>query len=152
MPGELPGDAATGALSNTQDGGQAILSELVVCSLEAWNDVWRRNQFFVDALLRRNLQLPCAVRRAAADLLSDLRSRSVPTLPRLRSISYGGRLRVFRPLKPLPRKAGPLADGILLAQVRLAARAVGFKRPTLWINDVTYAPLIERQGGRHSTM
>jgi glycosyltransferase involved in cell wall biosynthesis len=30
--------------------------------------------------------------------------------------------------------------------VRLAVRLAGFSRPLLWINDVTYAPLIERTG------
>lgn len=144
MPGELTGDAATGGLSTTQNGGQAILYELIVCSLEAWDDVWRRNQFFVDALLRRNPQLRVLFVEPPADLFFDLRSRRIPTLPRLRSCSHDGRLRAFRPLKPLPRKAGPLADDVLLIQARLAARAVGFKRPTLWVNDVTYAPLIAR--------
>jgi teichuronic acid biosynthesis glycosyltransferase TuaH len=31
-------------------------------------------------------------------------------------------------------------------QVRLAARLSGFRRPTLWLNDVTYAPLIAATG------
>ena len=31
-------------------------------------------------------------------------------------------------------------------QVRLAAANSGFRRPTLWINDVTYAPLIGATG------
>ena len=31
-------------------------------------------------------------------------------------------------------------------QLRFAVRRIGFERPVLWINDVTYAPLIERTG------
>jgi teichuronic acid biosynthesis glycosyltransferase TuaH len=39
-----------------------------------------------------------------------------------------------------------LVDAALRAQVRVVARALGFVRPTLWINDVTYAPLIRVTG------
>jgi glycosyltransferase involved in cell wall biosynthesis len=67
-------------------------------------------------------------------------------LPRLRSIEGNRRLRAFRPLKPLPRLAGAAADAALRGQVRAVARALGFQRPTLWLNDVTYAPLIHETG------
>jgi glycosyltransferase involved in cell wall biosynthesis len=52
----------------------------------------------------------------------------------------------FRPLKALPRRLGPLADALLLWQLRLAVHRIRFERPVLWINDVTYAPLIEQTG------
>ena len=118
------------------------MRELVVCSLEAWNNVWRRNQFFVDILLRRNPSLRVLFVEPPADVLHDLSRRRVPALPRWRRITEDGRLRALRPLKALPRKVGGLADALLLRQVTLAARAAGFSRPILWINDVTYAPLI----------
>ena len=121
---------------------ESDLRELVVCSLEAWDDVWRRNQFFTDILLRRHPGLRVLFVEPAADPLFDLFSRRMPTLPRLRSISADGRLRAFRPLKPLPRKFGPLADDVVRSQVVYVARFLGFLRPTLWLNDVTYAPLI----------
>lgn len=123
---------------------RAGLRELIVCSLEEWNDVWRRNQFFVDILLRRNPSLHVLFVEPPADVLHDLSQRRVPALPRSRGITPDGRLRAIRPLKALPRRVGPLADALLLMQVRLAARAIGFSRPILWINDVTYAPLIRR--------
>jgi glycosyltransferase involved in cell wall biosynthesis len=123
---------------------KAALRELVVCSLEAWDDVWRRNQFFTDILLRRNSTLRVLFIEPAADPLFDLWSRRAPVLPRLRSISADGRLLAFRPLKPLPRRFGHVADTLVRSQVELATRLVGFSRPTLWINDVTYAPLIAR--------
>jgi len=122
------------------------LRELIVCSLEAWDDVWRRNQFFTDALLRRNPGLRVLFVEPAADVLFDLWSRRVPTIPRLRRLSKDGRLRALRPLKPLPRRFGQLADTLVLSQVVLATRALGLSRPTLWINDVTYAPLIAHTG------
>ena len=122
------------------------LRELVVCSLEPWDEIWRRNQFFVDALLRRNPELRVLFVEPAADVLFDIWERRVPTLPRLRTLSKDGRLRAFRPLKLLPRRAGPMADWLMLRQVKVAIRMVGIFDPTLWINDVTYAPLIEPTG------
>jgi len=122
------------------------LRELVVCSLEAWDDVRRRNQFFVDVLLRRYPALRVLFIEPAADPIFDLWTRRTPTSPRLRTIAAGRRLRAFRPLKVFPRKAGPVADAFLRTQVRVAARLMGFSRPTLWINDVTYAPLAKETG------
>jgi glycosyltransferase involved in cell wall biosynthesis len=124
----------------------ATLRQLVVCSLEPWDDVWRRNQFFTDALLRRTPELRVLFVEPPADPIFDLVNRRTPTLPRVRSISKDGRLRGFRPLKPLPRRIGRMTDRALLDQVRLVSRSIGFSRPTLWINDVTYAALIQRTG------
>lgn len=118
------------------------LRELVVCSLDPWDEVWRRNQFFTDILLQRHPDLRVLFVEPPADPLFDLSGRHRPTFPRLRKLPPDGRLRTFRPLKPLPRKVGPLADRLVLAQVRATARVLGFSRPILWVNDVTYAPLI----------
>jgi glycosyltransferase involved in cell wall biosynthesis len=82
----------------------------------------------------------------AADPVFDVSSRRTPSLPRFHSVSHDGRIRAFRPLKPLPRRAGPLVDTLLHRQIVLATRLLGFSRPTLWINDVTYAPLITTTG------
>jgi len=139
-------DRSSGDVSAPDATSHADLRELVVCSLEPWNDVWRRNQFFTDALMRRNPGLRVLYVEPPADVLFDLWSRRVPTLPRLRKLSQDGRLRALRPLKPFPRRCGDWVDGVLLSQVILAARAVGFTRPALWINDVTFAPLIARTG------
>jgi len=62
----------------------------------------------------------------------------------VRRVSH--QLWAITPLKPLPRRAGRAADGLLHAQVLLSARMFVGARPVLWINDVTYAPLIERTG------
>jgi teichuronic acid biosynthesis glycosyltransferase TuaH len=122
------------------------LRELVVCSLERWDEIWRRNQFFVDILLRRNPKLRVLFVEPPVDPLFDLTIGQAPALPRLRSVSADGRLRALRPLKLLPRRAGPVADVLLRLQVVGAARLLGFSRPTLWINDVTYSPLIAASG------
>lgn len=122
------------------------MTELVVCSLEPWDEVWRRNQFFVDALLRRQPRLRVLFVEPPADPLHDAWSRRVPSLPRLRRRSHDGRLSTLRPLKVLPRAAGPFVDALIRRQLQAAARALGITQPVLWINDVTYAPLIAQTG------
>ena len=121
-----------------------MVDELVVCSLERWDDIWRRNQFLVDALLRRTRQLRVLFIEPPADPLHDISSARLPSLPRARRVQE--RLTTLTPLKLLPRAAGPLTDALLHRQLLLAVRALRFDRPLLWINDVTYAPLIERTG------
>ena len=118
------------------------LRELVVCSLEAWDEVWRRNQFFTSLLLERNPRLRVLFVEPASDPLFQLSKRRLPLPPRLRSVRPDRRLLTLRPLKPLPRRLGPRSDILVRGQVRLVARLLGFTRPTLWLNDLTYAPLI----------
>jgi teichuronic acid biosynthesis glycosyltransferase TuaH len=122
------------------------LDEIVVCSLEAWDDVWRRNQFLVDALLEMHPRLRVLFVEPPADPLNDIVHGRSPAWRRARSVRPDGRLHALRPLKPLPRLAGRLADRQLHRQVTAAARRLGFARPKLWINDVTYAPLIAETG------
>lgn len=122
------------------------LREVVVCSLEAWDEIWRRNQFIVDALLGREPTLRVLFVEPPADILFELSHGRRPPLPRLRRLREDGRLHALRPLKPLPRRLGPLSDSALQRGVLRAARLLGFERPTLWLNDVTYAPLIAAAG------
>ncbi len=138
--------AASSRQAPAPAGDAASLCELVVCSLEPWDDVWRRNQFFVDALLRRSASLRVLFVEPPADVLFELARRRRPTLPRIRSLRNDGRLHAFRPLKPLPRRFGSFADRALQRRVIHVAQHLDFTRPTLWLNDVTYAPLIRRTG------
>lgn len=122
------------------------LGELVVCSLEPWDDVWRRNQIVTDALLRRDPALRVLFVEPPSDPLFDISRGRHPTLPGLRSLWSDRRLQVFRPFKPLPRRLGPWSDRWLRRTVVRAIRNAGFVRPTLWLNDATYAPLIPQTG------
>jgi hypothetical protein len=115
--------------------------ELIVCSLEAWDEVWRRNQFLVDGLLRRNASLRVLFVEPPSDLVHGTFHRRAPKDPRPRLVRRG--LWTLRPWKPLPRLAGPWADRALYAQVRATARRIGFVDPLFWINDLTYAPLAD---------
>lgn len=140
---ELAPERQSGAEARSE---AAALHDLVVCSLEAWDEVWRRNQFFVAALLRRQPRLRVLFVEPAADPLHDACSRRPPSLPRLRRPLAEARLRTLRPLKPLPRRFGPVADLLLHEQVLIASRLLGLRQPVLWINDASYAPLITRTG------
>jgi len=123
-----------------------LASDLVVCSLEAWDEVWRRNQFLVDGLLHRNPGLQALFVEPPHDLLRGSGRGQRPAGGRLRTVGASGRLWAMRPLKLLPRRAGPWTDRSLRAQVARTARRLGLSRPVLWINDVTYGPLIARTG------
>lgn len=126
--------------------GIAGLRELVVCSLEAWDDVWRRNQFLTEELLRANPDLRVLFIEPPVDLLFELLHTRRPARPRSSMLRSDGRLLALRPIKPLPRRCGSMSDRWLQRRVVLAARRFGFSRPTLWINDVNYAPLIRLTG------
>jgi glycosyltransferase involved in cell wall biosynthesis len=122
------------------------LSSLVVCSLEPWDDVWRRNQFLVDGLLRRNPDLRVLFVEPPHDLVEGLARGRLPRRLRPRPVAGSGRLWTLQPVKPLPRRAGPVSDRALWWQVRRAAARLGLLDPVLWINDTAYGPLIGRTG------
>jgi glycosyltransferase involved in cell wall biosynthesis len=122
------------------------LRELIVCSLEPWDDVWRRNQHIVDRLLRGDPDLRVLFIEPSADPVFDVSGGRLPSMPVLRRVAHDGRLVVLRPLKVLPRRFWSHVDASLCQQVVAAARLMRFTSPVLWINDVTYAPLITRKG------
>ena len=127
---------------------RAPVHELVVCSLEPWDEGWRRNQFLTRELIERNPGLRVLFVEPAADPIHDTWSRRRPELPGLRGLELGrgSSARAFRPLKVLPRRAGSIVDRLLVQQVRAAARLSKFSSPVLWINDVTFAPLKSSTG------
>jgi glycosyltransferase involved in cell wall biosynthesis len=120
--------------------------EIIVCSLEAWDEVWRRNQFLVDELLRRYPRLRVLFVEPAADPLHDLVNSRKPAMPRLRFMRDDKRLVAFRPLKAFPRRVAPRVDGSLRRQVMAVAGILRYSQATLWLNDVTYSPLIDSTG------
>lgn len=121
----------------------AAPDELVVCSLEAWDQIWRRNQLIVDRLLQRNPRLRVLFVEPPHDLMSGSRDRRLPPRHRLRDLGHEGRLSAFTPVKSLPRSLGTAADRALCWQIRRAAHRVGMARPVVWINDLSYAALLE---------
>lgn len=125
------------------------MSDLVVVSLEPWDDVWRRNQYLVDGLLRADPALRVLFVEPAADPLHDLSARRRPQRAlSVRSVGDTGRLWTMRPLKALPRRLDRRADERLARRIARAAQRLGFHGPALWINDPGQAALADVTGWR----
>ena len=58
------------------------MTDLVVMSLEAWDDVWRRNQHLVAGLLRTDAALRVLFVEPPADPTHDLRSAAATLVRR----------------------------------------------------------------------
>lgn len=124
----------------TEDGASC----LVVCSLEAWDETLRRNQLLVSELVAHDPHLRVLFVEPPYDPVHALRSKTAePRRQGVRSAGGDGRIRVFQPIKPLPRRFGGVSVRSMCRQVRRAAAVSGFSEPTLWVNDATYAPLVE---------
>jgi teichuronic acid biosynthesis glycosyltransferase TuaH len=126
----------------------ATLRHLVVLSLEDWDDVWRRNQYLVDGILREDPTVEVLFIEPAADPIHAMRSKRLPRPGRgMRVVpGYNGRLRTLQPTKLLPRRLGAVADAMLVSSVRSAVRRLGWVAPVLWINDPGWLPILESTG------
>ncbi|GAA1469087.1 glycosyltransferase [Microbacterium thalassium] len=124
------------------------MTDLVVVSLEAWDDVWRRNQHLVSRLLDADPALRVLFVEPAADPLHDLASRRIPGrgMAPTPVEEYRGRLMRYRPVKLLPRRIDPSADDRLARAVRTVAVRAGMTAPLLWLNAPTAAPLARLTG------
>jgi|GEM_PF-118430 len=120
---------------------------VVVCSLERWDEVWRRNQLLVEALLAADPDLRVLWVEPAFDHLHEARRRvGRRRIHGLRPVPGHGRVTLVEPGKLWPRLIGPFADRSLHRQVRRAVHNLGFVDPTLWVNDLSYAGLPTRSG------
>jgi glycosyltransferase involved in cell wall biosynthesis len=128
-----------------QSGGKGSLAgDLVVCSLEAWDDVWRRNQFLVWELLHRDPALRVLFVEPQVDVPYEFVNRRRPGATGLRQVTADRRLWALRPRKLLPRLLAPgLADLHLARTVKTTAARLGLRQPLLWVNDAMYAALAE---------
>lgn len=123
------------------------MTDLVVVSLEDWDDVWRRNQYLVQGLLDRQPDLRVLFVEPAADPLHDAAAGRRPAFGHcLRAIGDTGRLFSFRPTKLLPRRWDRSADRRLIHSVAARAGALGMDRPVLWINDPGMAMMMTATG------
>lgn len=125
-----------------------LLRELVVCSLEPWDEVWRRNQLLVSKLLELEPHLRVLFVEPAVDAAYEVVSSHRLRYGRGMVTSSGtyDRITTFGPTKWLPRTAGPIADRALARSIVRAARTVGFERPLLWVNNLALATLAKRTG------
>jgi glycosyltransferase involved in cell wall biosynthesis len=126
------------------------LSDLVVVSLEAWDDVWRRHQHLVSRLLTTDPALRVLFVEPAADPMHAARLGGRPSpgrgLREGRLAGAEGRLWLFQPTKWFPRRLDHRADQRLSRSIVRAAGDLGFDRPVLWLNDPLSADLLRRTG------
>ena len=117
-------------------------TDIVCCSLEPWDDVWRRNQFLATELLALRPSIRLLFVGVPADMTWALIHRRRPQPgPGPHPVGTTGRLWTLAPRKWLPRRLRPDIDSALGGQVRAAARGLGLVHPVLWINDNSYAEL-----------
>ena len=123
------------------------MSDLVVVSLERWDEVWRRNQHLVSGLLRADPDLRVLFVEPPDDPLHALQRRARPEFGHgVRRI--GDRLHAVRPVKWLPRRLDPRADDRMQRTIARAAARLGMSDPLLWINDPRADGLARRTGWR----
>jgi teichuronic acid biosynthesis glycosyltransferase TuaH len=125
---------------------------LVVLSLEAWDDVWRRNQYLVAELCRADPDLRVLFVEPAADPLHRLSRRAAPRpgrglrpAPAVPGVAPD-RILVHQPTKWLPRRVDPRVDDRLARSVERAVARAGLRRPVLWVNDPSGAAAVVRTG------
>lgn len=126
--------------------------DLVVFSLEPWDEVWRRNQYLVEGVLRTHSGLRVLFVEPPTDPLHALRGGSAPRTgrglrpgPPLTGIATD-RLWLLQPTKLLPRRIDAHADTRIARAVVRAADRLRMRTPALWVNDSSAAALLEIVG------
>lgn len=125
------------------------MTDLVVISLEAWDQVWRRNQWLISGLIGLDPTLRVLFVEPPADPINDMRNARPPSFARHARVhpeDGDGRLFTFRPVKWLPRRWDADADARLARAVARAAQRLGMRHPLLWINDPRAAVLSTTTG------
>lgn len=128
--------------------------DLVVVSLEPWDEVWRRNQHLVAGLLADDPGLRVLFVEPPVDHLHDLRRGAQPTLGRpVRRLgpqdgAPAGRAWAYRPTKWLPRRLDAGGDDRRARAVARVARRLGMVDPVLWVNDPGGAAVLRATGWR----
>ncbi len=129
---------------------------LVVCSLEAWDEVWRRNQFLVRELLELDPNRRVLFVEPPFDWVHERRRRlrAAPTPARA---ATAGERRASRPVRAgqvlATASSGPRPTGRCGGRSAAASTQLGFDSiRRLWVNDPSYAGLATDAGrGRRCT-
>lgn len=126
------------------------MTDVLVVSLEAWDDTWRRNQHLVAQLLRRDPDARVLFVEPPTDPVHDALQRRRPHLgsglrpgPAPDGVA-DGHLHLLQPTKWLPRRLDPGVDARLAGRVVRTAASLGFSDPLLWVNAPWGARVLEQ--------
>jgi teichuronic acid biosynthesis glycosyltransferase TuaH len=129
---------------------------LVFVSLEPWDEIWRRNQFVCDGLLRKSVDTKILFVQPPFDNSYALRSRKLSNIRRIPTLldgGYDGRLKWFTPTKWLPNSlpVGRIWNELLLiSQIKRALSDLSWNATHLWINQHEAAHLLDANLAPHS--
>ncbi len=122
---------------------------IVFVSLEPWDEVWRRNQFLCDGLLRRSESTQILFVQPPYDNSHAVRSRNFAKIQLSTSLvsgGYDGRLQLFTPTKWFPNSLSlgrKLTELSLTKQIKGALASLGWSATHLWINQHEAASLLD---------
>jgi teichuronic acid biosynthesis glycosyltransferase TuaH len=121
---------------------------IVFISLEPWNEIWRRNQFLCDGLLRKSTDSKILFVQPPFDNSYFLRGRKLSSIRRIPTLVDGeseGRLQLFTPTKWFPNSlpiGRSLNEKQLQGQIKRALRDLDWIATHLWINQHEAAHLL----------
>jgi teichuronic acid biosynthesis glycosyltransferase TuaH len=124
---------------------------IVFVSLESWDEIWRRNQFLCDGLLRRSEANHILFVQPPYDNSFAVRSRNFAKIQLSASLlsgGYEGRLQLFTPTKWFPNSlplGRNLNESSLAKQVTGALASLGWSATHLWINQHEAASLLDAE-------
>jgi teichuronic acid biosynthesis glycosyltransferase TuaH len=121
---------------------------IVFVSLEPWDEIWRRNQFLCDGLLRKSTDTKILFVQPPFDNSYALRARKLNNMrrrPEVEDAGYNGRLKWFTPTKWFPNSL-PVGrvwnEKFLISQIKRALRDLSWNATHLWINQHEAARLL----------
>ena len=121
---------------------------IVFISLEPWDEIWRRNQFVCDGLLRKSTDTKILFVQPPFDNSYELRAGKLNKIRKTPTIvdgGYSGRLKLFTPTKWFPNSlpiGRALNEKHLQGQIRRALRDLNWIATHLWINQHEAAHLL----------
>jgi teichuronic acid biosynthesis glycosyltransferase TuaH len=124
---------------------------IVFVSLEPWDEIWRRNQFICDGLLRRSTETKILFVQPPFDNSFALRTRSLGNIQFTSSSISGGyddRLQLFAPTKWFPNSvqfSRAWNEKHLLRQIKHALRHLNWTPTHLWINQHEAVNLLDAE-------
>lgn len=125
------------------------MTQIVFVSLEPWDDIWRRNQFLCDGLLRRSESTQILFVQPPYDNSYAVRSRNFAKVRQSASLvtgGYEGRLQLFTPTKWFPNSlpfGRKFNESCLTIQVKRVLVSLGWSATHLWINQHEAASLLD---------